>query len=99
MTEKDEEAEWEKTRDIDNPLSPWVNLYKGEIALDFQDNVSYRPPLDMVVEKFRTAKLTAYIATAAFCLLFLVIWPVSMFSRDILDEYDFSVWTSISLAW
>ena len=36
MSEKDEEAEWEKTRDIDNPLSPWVNLYKGEIALDFQ---------------------------------------------------------------
>ena len=28
MTKEEEEAEWEKTRDIDNPLNPWVNLYK-----------------------------------------------------------------------
>ena len=28
MTKEIEEAEWEKTRDIDNPLSPWVQVYK-----------------------------------------------------------------------
>ena len=28
MTPKEVEAEWEKTRDIDNPLSPWVQVYK-----------------------------------------------------------------------
>ena len=26
MTKEDVEAEWEKTRDIDNPLSPWVQV-------------------------------------------------------------------------
>ena len=26
MTEEEVEAEWEKTRDIDNPLSPWVQV-------------------------------------------------------------------------
>jgi hypothetical protein len=29
MTKEDEEAEWEKTRDIDNPLSPWIQVLKG----------------------------------------------------------------------
>jgi hypothetical protein len=29
MTKEDEEAEWEKTRDIDNPLSPWIQVWKG----------------------------------------------------------------------
>lgn len=28
MTPEEIEAEWEKTRDIDNPLSPWVQKYK-----------------------------------------------------------------------
>ena len=28
MTKEEVEAEWEKTRDIDNPLSPWVQVYK-----------------------------------------------------------------------
>lgn len=28
MTSEEVEAEWEKTRDIDNPLSPWVQVYK-----------------------------------------------------------------------
>ncbi len=28
MTKEEVEAEWEKTRDIDNPLTPWVQVYK-----------------------------------------------------------------------
>ena len=28
MTQREVEAEWEKTRSIDNPLTPWVQLYK-----------------------------------------------------------------------
>ena len=28
MSAEQVEAEWEKTRDIDNPLSPWVQVYK-----------------------------------------------------------------------
>ena len=28
MTKEEVEAEWEKTREIDNPLSPWVQKYK-----------------------------------------------------------------------
>ena len=35
MTQEQAEAEWDKTRDIDNPLSPWVTVYKVIMRLGF----------------------------------------------------------------
>ena len=73
MTPEIEEEEWEKTRDIDNPLSPWVAKYQGELNLDDVENFHDRPPLDIVIRKFRAAKITSYIAAVCFTILFVVI--------------------------
>jgi len=99
MTPEIEEAEWDKTRDIDNPLSPWVAKYKGELNLEDGENFHDRPPLEIVIRKFRAAKITAYVAAVAFTLLFVCIWPGSMLSTDILDLYGFNVWTTMSRGW
>merc|ERR1711936_347806 len=99
LTPEMEEAEWDKTRDIDNPLSPWVAKYKGELNLEDGENFHDRPPLDLVIRKFRAAKITAYGAAVAFTLLFVCIWPGSMLSLDILDLTGFNVWTTMSRAW
>merc|ERR1719300_1243864 len=99
MTPEVEEAEWEKTRDIDNPLSPWVAKYKGELNLDDGENFHDRPPLEIVIRKFRAAKITAYSAAVLFTLLFVCIWPGSMLSMDILDLTAFNAWTSMSRGW
>jgi len=99
MTPEIEEAEWDKTRDIDNPLSPWVAKYKGELNLDDGENFHDRPPLEIVIRKFRAAKITAYIAAVLFTLLFVCIWPGSMLSIDILDLSGFNVWTTMSRGW
>jgi len=99
MTDAEVEAEWEKTRDIDNPLSPWLEKYKGEMQLGDTENLIDRPPLELVIRKFRTAKLTAYIAAMLFTLLFVVIWPGSMLSIDILDITGFNAWTTLSRMW
>merc|ERR1740128_757328 len=96
MTAEMEEAEWERTRDIDNPLSPWVQVYKGELNLDDGENFHDRPPLEIVIRKFRAAKMTAYAAAVAFTLLFVCIWPGSMLSVDVLDFAGFNLWTCIS---
>merc|ERR1712038_8347 len=93
MTPEMEEEEWDKTRDIDNPLSPWVTKYKGELNLD--DG----PPLEIVIRKFRTAKITAYTAAALFTVFFMGLWPGSMLSVDILDLNGFNIWTTISRGW
>ena len=88
MTDEDVELEWEKTRDIDNPLSPWVQVqgefklilgffnqppfrevhviliacilksYKDELNLDDLGNFHDRPPLDIVINKFKMAKVS-----------------------------------------
>jgi len=99
MTPEIEEAEWDKTRDIDNPLSPWVAKYKGELNLDDGENFHDRPPLEIVTRKFRTAKITAYVAAVLFTLVFVCIWPGSMLSIDILDLSGFNVWTTMSRGW
>jgi len=99
MTPEIEEAEWDKTRDIDNPLSPWVAKYKGELNLDDGENFHDRPPLEIVIRKFRAAKITAYCAAVLFTLLFVCIWPGSMLSIDILDLSGFNVWTTMSRGW
>jgi hypothetical protein len=36
MTKEEEEAEWEKTRDIDNPLSPWIQVSQLKHSADFR---------------------------------------------------------------
>jgi hypothetical protein len=99
MTAEEVEAEWEKTRNIDNPLSPWVQVYKGELHLEEGDHFHDRPPLDIVIRKFRAAKITAYIAGLFFTALFVCIWPGSMLSIDMLDLAGFKAWTIISRVW
>jgi len=85
--------------DIDNPLSPWVTKYKGELNLDDGENFHDRPPLEIVIRKFRAAKITAYAAAVLFTLFFICIWPGSMLSTDILDYNGFNIWTTISRVW
>merc|ERR1711970_1490757 len=99
MTAEIEEAEWDKTRDIDNPLSPWVTKYKGELNLDDGETFHDRPPLEIVIRKFRTAKVTAYTAAVLFTVFFMGLWPGSMLTVDILDLNGFNIWTTISRGW
>jgi len=99
LTSEMEEEEWDKTRDIDNPLSPWVTKYKGELNLDDSEHFHDRPPLEIVIRKFRTAKYTAYTAAVLFTVFFMGLWPGSMLTVDILDLSGFNIWTTISRGW
>ena len=99
MSAEEIEAEWEKTRDIDNPLNPWVQVYKGELKLEEGAHFHDRPALDIVIRKFRAAKLTAYIAGLLFTVLFVCVWPGSMLSIDVMSRFGFLVWTTLSRGW
>lgn len=100
MPDSDQDAEWEKTRSIDNPLNPWVKVYKHDLNLGEGGLTSTdRPALDVVQAKFRPAKITAYVAGLFFTILFVFIWPGSMLSTDTMSTTSFSVWTIISRLW
>merc|ERR1712183_284233 len=79
--------------------SPWVAKYKGELNLEDGENFHDRPPMEIVIRKFRPAKITAYVAAVLFTLLFVCIWPGSMLSVDILYLSGFNVWTTMSRGW
>ncbi|XP_037079202.1 urea-proton symporter DUR3-like [Pollicipes pollicipes] len=102
MTAAQMDREWEKTRDIDNPLTPWVYTYRHCLQLsDASEAASYheRPPLSGIVHRFRLAKRTALVASAGFTLLFVVIWPGSMIAAHPLDDAGFLAWTTLSRGW
>ena len=63
------------------------------------DTFHDRPPLDLVIKKFRAAKLTAYVAGVAFTVLFVGIWPGSMLTINVLDVNGFLAWTTLSRGW
>ncbi len=58
-----------------------------------------RPPLDVVIRKFRAPRIVAYTAGVFFTLGFVGIWPVSMLSVGVLDRAGFDLWTVLSRAW
>ncbi|KAF0301993.1 putative urea active transporter 1 [Amphibalanus amphitrite] len=101
MTPEQMEHEWEKTRDIDNPLTPWVHVYRDCLDISEARNVSYheRPPIDGIVRRFRLAKRTAYGAGVCLTLLFVVIWTSSMIAAHPLDSAGFLAWTTLSRGW
>ena len=72
---------------------------QGELNLEEGEHFHDRPPLDIVIRKFRPAKITAYIAGVFFTALFVCIWPGSMLSIDMLDFSGFNAWTIISRVW
>ena len=44
------------------------------------ENFHDRPPLEIVIRKFRAAKITSFVAAVIFTAVFVVIWPGSMLS-------------------
>ena len=72
---------------------------QGELNLEEGDCFHDRPPLDIVIKKFRAAKITAYIAGIAFTVLFVGIWPGSMLTVNVLDNQGFLAWTTLSRGW
>ena len=77
----------------------YTYFLQGELHLDDAELFHDRPPLELVIQKFRSAKMTAYISGLFFTLLFIFIWPGSMLSVEVLDLSGFSTWTIISRAW
>ncbi len=72
---------------------------QGELNLTEGAHFHDRPPLEIVIQKFRAAKLTAYGAGLAFTALFIFIWPGSMLSVDVLKLDGFNAWTILSRVW
>ncbi|BFZ14483.1 hypothetical protein BsWGS_17522 [Bradybaena similaris] len=93
---RDELTEWQKARDIDNPLKPWSELFREEFP-NLKDGE--KPTYNELDKVFRKAKLTAYIGGVISILLFIIIIPGSMASLHVLEKSEFRAWVVILQVW
>jgi len=88
----DVSREWEKLRDIDNPLHPWSQLYSEDIpAL----KPGEKPSVETLDKIFTKARLAAYIGGIGTLTLFVAVVPGVMLSLHVLDIHQFEVWTHV----
>uniref|UniRef100_A0A1I8GDX2 MCU domain-containing protein n=3 Tax=Macrostomum lignano TaxID=282301 RepID=A0A1I8GDX2_9PLAT len=90
---------WEVTRDIDNPLLPWAEVYAKEMNLVGAHCLDNRPSLEATAEAFRGAKLTANIGALGLTALLILLWPASMMSMKTMDLGGFTAWIAITDVW
>nr|WGU51208.1 DUR3-like urea transporter subtype A3 [Theodoxus fluviatilis] len=101
-SEGDEEREWEKLREIDNPLRPWAQTYVeefGEIETTVSDVKVMQPTFKQLDATFRKAKVVAYIGGVCSALLFVVVIPVVMVALQVLSSPQFRTWMLTMQIW
>ncbi|KAK2149319.1 hypothetical protein LSH36_455g04021, partial [Paralvinella palmiformis] len=87
---------WETTRDIDNPLSPWTELYARDLGLSGANRLGNRPLLDEVANKFKGARLVANVGALLISLILVIIWPAAMTAVGVLGPKGFSSWVGMT---
>ena len=87
----DENMEWQKMYDIENPLNPWENNYREELKGLTYDG---KPTFEQMASTFRKAKLVAYVGGATCIIIFAIIFPgiMAMFPKMDLTQFSFWIW-------
>ena len=84
--------EWDKMRDIDNPLHPWAQLYVEDIP-DLKQGE--RPSPELLNKVFTKARILALIGGFSVLALFVGIIPGTMISLNVLNLSEFETWTHV----
>jgi len=88
-TKEDIEDEWNKLREIDNPLHPWAELYRD----DFKNlKEGEQPSVEELDKMFQKARIAAYVGGFGTLVLFVGIIPSVMMSQHVLSLQQFKVW-------
>ncbi|KAK0061332.1 urea-proton symporter DUR3, partial [Biomphalaria pfeifferi] len=90
---------WETTRDIDNPLSPWMEKYEKELHLTGSHRLDNRPSLQDVQKAFRRAYLMANSMSTVFSVVLVIVWPALMVTVDIMSVTQFTGWVRVTELW
>uniref|UniRef100_A0A0L8I9N3 Uncharacterized protein n=2 Tax=Octopus bimaculoides TaxID=37653 RepID=A0A0L8I9N3_OCTBM len=96
VSKEAKEAEWQKLFNIDNPLNPWEQNYREELAgMEYNE----RPTSQQMNQAFRSAKLIAYIGGTSCIFIFAVVIPGIMASFSVMNETQFKIWVSFTQMW
>lgn len=90
------EQEWQKMFDIDNPLKPWEENFREDLAgMDYDQ----RPSSKQMDAAFRSAKLTAFIGGGICITIFAFVIPGIMASFSVMNKTQFKVWVGFTQLW
>ena len=87
----DENQEWQKMYDIENPLNPWELNYREELkGLEYDG----KPTFEQMAATFKKAKMLAYVGGAVCITVFAVIIPgiMAIFEKMDLTQFSFWIW-------
>ncbi|XP_064598785.1 uncharacterized protein LOC135465474 [Liolophura sinensis] len=87
---------WESTRDIDNPLSPWTEMYARELNLTGVQKIDNRPSLSEVHKTFRVARLVATAGAISLTVILVIIWPLILVALQVMDRQTFTGWVNLT---
>ncbi|XP_053394386.1 uncharacterized protein LOC128555607 [Mercenaria mercenaria] len=90
---------WEKTRDIDSPLSPWTELYQKDLNIAGAYRLDNRPSLKDVHKAFNGAKYVAFVGSITLTIMLVVIWPCIMVGVSVMSFDSFNQWVTVSKIW
>ncbi|XP_063435640.1 uncharacterized protein LOC134716559 [Mytilus trossulus] len=97
-TKQDTERVWDRTLSIDNPLNPWRNVYKEELA---NINVPEDIKVDTIhmTKIFRSTRILAVVGGLISFVIFGVVIPANVLSLEVLTFDQFSSWTFACQIW
>ncbi|XP_035826220.1 uncharacterized protein LOC118477851 [Aplysia californica] len=96
-TAEDEESEWQKPRDIDNPLHPWALQYE-EYFPEVRSGL-HRPTYTQMAHVSRLGRMASIIGAVFFFIIFIIVIPATMSGLEVLDAGEFRTWTTLINVW
>ncbi|XP_059168393.1 LOW QUALITY PROTEIN: uncharacterized protein LOC131950305 [Physella acuta] len=90
---------WENTRDIDNPLTPWMEKHQKELNLSQNRQLDNRPSLEEVQQVHRQSYVMAYSLSTVFSVVILILWPALMVIVGVMTLEQFTSWVRLSEVW
>lgn len=71
--------------------------YCREFGKHDTDELSNRPPLDMVFRTFRSARFVAYGGAIALTVVLIIIWPAAGYALGVFDYEQFKHWVRLMI--
>ena len=92
-----EDEEWEKTRELDNPVLPWSVKYARDIGPATM--IRGRPHFYTVRRTYMSSEICAYILGVLFAVVIVLVWPACMLTVNELNQNMFYSWTVLVIIW
>ncbi|CAH1789691.1 unnamed protein product [Owenia fusiformis] len=95
-----EEEEWNKLRNIENPLHPWAITYARDFGTVHDLTSKFvRPTYAAMKSRFRRSRITAMIIGLTLFVGFMIVWPCAMIPFKVFTRNEFYHWTTFSIAY